>query len=83
LAILAVKSRTQLVPYLPQITPALVHILKTSDPPARRNVVKDVGTIVHVMARHMRVHLQCLLDVLLELWFPPAVPVRACSGLFF
>ncbi len=83
LAILVIKSRQLLVPYLPQAAPALLHALRVAEPSTRRNIVKDLGTIVFVFGVHYRAHLQPLLDALLDLWMPrPSPTVRAHCGLY-
>ena len=70
MGIICVKSGLKVVPYLPQLIPALIHLLKTCGAGKRTSVFKELGACVKVFTSHLRPYLDGIMDVIVNFRLP-------------
>nr|XP_027196731.1 serine/threonine-protein kinase mTOR-like [Dermatophagoides pteronyssinus] len=56
------------VPYLPNILPPFINIIRTGDPKIREFLLQQLGQIISAVKKHIRSYLDDIFKVLRELW---------------
>lgn len=56
------------VPYLQHILPPFIHIIRTGEPQLKEFLLQQLGQIISVVRKHIRIYLDDIFKVLRELW---------------
>ena len=59
---------TKCVPYLSQVMPCLLLVIRTADPPFREFLFQQLATLIDVVRQHIRPSLPDIFTVIREFW---------------
>jgi hypothetical protein len=62
------------VPYLPQIMPQFLHVMRTCDPSFREFLFTQLGMLVSIVKQHIRQYLDDIFALVHEHWYTPLLP---------
>lgn len=68
--ILVVKTGVKFIPYLPQMVPAFIHMIKTCDNATRHVLFHELSKIVDIFGVHLRSHIHDIVSLLIDFWLP-------------
>ncbi|EDQ92944.1 uncharacterized protein MONBRDRAFT_5087 [Monosiga brevicollis MX1] len=70
LGTIVVKSGIKLVPYLPMIVPAFLHMVEHCNPARRHMLFKEISKIVDIFGPHVRPYMNDIIQCVTRYWYP-------------
>ena len=68
--ILVVKAGVKFIPYLPQMVPAFIHMIKSCDDTERHALINELAKIIEVFGVHLRAYIYDIIDLIIQYWLP-------------
>ena len=61
---LGIKS----VPYIPQVIPSMIKVIRQSDPKLHDNLFPQLGVLISIVRQHIRNYLDDIFELIIEFW---------------
>ncbi|KAI1309348.1 Serine/threonine-protein kinase mTOR [Halotydeus destructor] len=58
------------IPYIPQVTPAFIHVIRSSEPSALEFLFQQLGTLISIVKQHIRNYLDEIFVLIKDFWTP-------------
>lgn len=68
--ILVVKAGVKTIPYLPQLVPAFIHMVKSCNDIERFALINELAKIIAIFGVHLRVYVSDIIDLIIQYWLP-------------
>ena len=56
------------VPYIPQVIPSMINVIRSSDPKFHDNLFRQMGILIAIVRQHIRNYLEDLFALIKDFW---------------